>query len=129
MKAIALLVPALLALSVIPAPAQQPNPGFNPADATQHFLLNKDGGIIAIEATNEDPTLPDAIRTHLVRIAAAGVPALQRLGTEIVYTFEATPEGGHVFLKTRNPEALSAIHEYLRAEIREFQTGDTGEIN
>jgi len=128
MKVTAWLVPAILVFSAIPAAAQLPTPGIAAADTTRHFLLNKDGGVISIEAINEDPTLPDAIRAHLVRIAAAGVPELQRLGTEINYTFEATADGGQVLLKTRNAEALSAIHEYLRFEIREFHTGDTEEI-
>lgn len=129
MKAIALLIPTLLVCSAIPAAAQRVDPGFNQADATHHFLLNDDGGVISLEAANpEDPMVPDAIRAHLARVTKTGIPELQRLRANITYTFEPTPDGGHLHIRTNNLNALISIHEYLRTQIDEFGTGDTGEV-
>jgi len=129
MKALTLLVPVVLALSAIPAAAQLPRPGFSPADATHHFLLNKDGGVIWLEAANpEDPMTPDSIRAYLAQITKAGVPELSGLGAEANYAFEATQDGGQVVIRTKNSAALDLIHAYLRFQIRELQTGDSAEV-
>ena len=37
--------------------------------------------------------------------------------------------GGRVRLRTSNPEALAAIHEFLRFQIEEHRTGDPVEVN
>jgi len=118
----ALLVPALLVFWTGTAAAQR-------LDATQHFLLTGDGGVVSMEAANpEDPMTPDAIRTYLTGVTKAGFPELSGLGAEAKYTFEATPEGGRVFIRTQNSAALLEIHDYLRFQIRVLQTGDSVEI-
>jgi TusA-related sulfurtransferase len=48
--------------------------------------------------------------------------------TEISYTFEELPPGGTVRIKTTNPDALKAIHDFLRFQIEDHHTGDTTEI-
>ena len=53
-----------------------------------------------------------------------GVPVMQRLRNEIQYKFEEIEAGAQVRISTRNPEALQAIHEFLRFQIKEHKTGD-----
>jgi hypothetical protein len=57
-----------------------------------------------------------------------GVPVMQRLKSEIKYNFEKTEGGARVRISTENPEALLAIHEFLRFQIREHKTGDALEV-
>lgn len=117
--------------------------GFSQTETTHHFLLKKDGGVIQVDANSAlDTGNRDLIRTHLAHIAQAfkagdfsdpmsvhnqtptGVPELQALKAEIRYTFEETPRGGRVLISTANKRALAAIHEFIRFQIREHQTGD-----
>jgi hypothetical protein len=52
------------------------------------------------------------------------VPTLRRLKAEIAYTYEETDTGGKVLISTANPKALKAVHEFLRFQIDDHQTGD-----
>ena len=47
---------------------------------------------------------------------------------EISYSVEETPAGGAVLIKTTNPDALRAIHDFLRFQIENHYTGDTTEL-
>ncbi len=117
--------------------------GFDAARTTHHFLQNPSGG--AIEVTANDPrdtASRDAIQHHLQHIAQRfkegdfdipmfihdqmprGVPALKRLKAEITYRYVPTDRGGRVDISTKNPEALAAIHDFLRFQIQEHRTGD-----
>ena len=121
--------------------------GFDHDKTTHHFRLLPDGGFIQVEANDaKDITSRDQIRMHLTHIATMfadgnfkapmlihdqtppGVPTLQRLKAEITYKFENTDQGGRVRIMTRNAEALSAIYEFLRFQIKEHQTGDPVEV-
>jgi hypothetical protein len=121
--------------------------GFSQTETTHHFFLKKDGGVIQVEANNpKDVQNRDLIRTHLSHIAQAfaagdfsdpmavhdrvpdGVPAMRRLKGDIRYAFEETPQGGRVLIKTANAETLTAVHQFLRFQIREHQTGDSGKV-
>jgi hypothetical protein len=53
-----------------------------------------------------------------------GVDAMKRLKAEISYEFEKTESGARVRIKTNNAEALAAVHDFLRFQIKEHQTGD-----
>jgi len=118
--------------------------GFSQTATTHHFLLKNDGGVIQVEANDpNDAHNRDLIRTHLTHIAHAfsagdfsdpmavhdkvpdGVPVMQRLKADIRYTFDQTPQGGRVSIQTANPQALDAIHDFLRFQIEEHQTGDS----
>jgi hypothetical protein len=57
-----------------------------------------------------------------------GVPVLQKLKTEVTYRFEKTEGGGLVRVTTKNPEALKALYEFLRFQIKDHGTGDSGEV-
>lgn len=117
--------------------------GFSHERTTHHFRLYADGG--AIEVTANDPKdtgSRDQIRLHLSHIAEMfgagnfqapmlihdqvppGVPALQRLKSEVTYRFEEITTGGRVRIATKNRDALSAAHEFLRFQIPDHHTGD-----
>jgi hypothetical protein len=122
--------------------------GFSQTQTTHHFFLTKDGGVIQVEANDpKDTQNRDLIRTHLGHITQAfaagdfsdplavhdkypdGVPEMQRLKGEIRYTFEQTPQGGRVTIKTTNPQALQAVYQFLRFQITDHQTGDSLNVN
>jgi hypothetical protein len=122
--------------------------GFSQTQTTHHFLLKKDGGVIQVEVNDpKDTDNRDLIRTHLARIAQSfaagdfsdpmavhdkvpdGAPVMQRLKGAIRYTFEETPLGGRVIINTANHQALKAIHQFVRFQIREHQTGDSLKVN
>jgi hypothetical protein len=117
--------------------------GFSQTATTHHFLLMPDGGAIQVTVNDpKDATNLDQIKMHLAHIVemfAAGnfdtpmfvhdqVPpggaVMQKLKGEIAYRYEETQGGARVRVSTRNPEALSAIHDFLRFQIKEHQTGD-----
>jgi hypothetical protein len=122
--------------------------GFSQSKTAHHFLLERDGGSIEVEASDPaDQSSRDQIRQHLARIAREfaagnfdapllthaqtppGVPAMKRLKAEIKYAFEKTERGGRVLIRTSSPEALTAIHDFLRFQIQEHGTGDPLEVS
>jgi hypothetical protein len=117
--------------------------GFDQMKTTHHFRLTEDGGSIEVLANEaKDTESRDQIRMHLSHIARMfsegnfkapmlihdqappGVPVMQRLKAEITYKFEETEQGGRVRLTSNNREAVAAIHEFLRFQIKEHKTGD-----
>jgi hypothetical protein len=122
--------------------------GFSQAVTTHHFILREDGGLIQVEADGaRDAESRDKIRRHLAHIAQMfaagdfntpmliharvppGVPVMERLKTEISYTYEETTAGGRVRISTKNAEALAAIHDFLRFQIADHQTGDSPAVD
>jgi len=112
--------------------------GFDHTLTTHHFVLTKDGGTIEVSANSAaDSESRDQIRKHLSHIAMMfaegnfkapiliheqnppGVPVMQRLKSDIEYSFEKTDSGGRVRISTKNEEARRAIHEFLRFQIKE----------
>jgi hypothetical protein len=121
--------------------------GFSHAKTTHHFRLFADGGAIEVTANRpQDDESREQIRKHLGHIAQMfsngnfdapmmthgkippGVPVLQKLKAEVSYTFSEIENGGRVRIKTNNAEALAAVHEFLRFQISDHQTGDSTEI-
>lgn len=117
--------------------------GFDQQTTTHHFTIETDGGAIAVDVNSPaDATGMSQIRAHLREIAASfkagdfskpfqthseqppGVPVLQRLKTEMTYTYADTSLGGIVRITTRNAEALAALQQFLRYQITEHKTGD-----
>src|SRR3954467_7021670 len=117
--------------------------GFSHEKTTHHFRLYKNGG--AIEVTANDPSdaaSRDQIRGHLPHIAKMfaagdfnapmlvhdrvppGVPVLEKLKADVRYRYEEIERGGTVRITTKNPEALKALHEFLRFQIDDHRTGD-----
>jgi hypothetical protein len=122
--------------------------GFSQTATTHHFILMREGGVIQVEVNDvRDAASREQIRQHLSHIAHAfaagdfdtpmlvhdqvppGVTVMRRLKSEIDYSYEETPGGGRVLLKTKRADALAAIHDFLRFQIKDHQTGDPLEVN
>ena len=117
--------------------------GFDHAKTSHHFRLSTDGGSIEVSANDPaDTASRDAIRGHLEHIASMfsdgnfdapmlihdrvppGVPTMKRKKASIGWEFEETETGGRVRITSKDAEALSAIHEFLRFQIEDHETGD-----
>jgi hypothetical protein len=120
--------------------------GFSQTETAHHFRLTPDGGLIEVETKDPaDAANRARVRQHLARVSEMfaagdfdtpllvhartppGVERMSRLRAEILYTFEETERGGRVRISTRNPDALAAVHEFLRFQIEDHQTGDKQE--
>jgi len=118
--------------------------GFDHAKTTHHFRLKRDGGAIEVSANDAaDAESRDAIRAHLRHVArmfsegdfdaprlihdreAPGVPVLREKKAAIRWTYEEAPSGGHIRIRTKDPRALAAIHDFLRFQIEDHETGDS----
>jgi hypothetical protein len=118
--------------------------GFNQAATAHHFRLTTAGGAIEVVARDpNDHALLAQVRTHLQEIAAefaagqfgkpfmthgeapAGVRVMEQQQDKIVYTFEELRDGGRVLITTSDRRAKNGVHEFLRYQIREHQTGDS----
>jgi hypothetical protein len=117
--------------------------GFSQTKTTHHFLLTRDGGVIAVSANDaKDAATRDQIRMHLTHVAHSfaagdfdipmfvhdqvppGVPVMKKLAGGITYQFRETDSGGRVVVSSGFPEAVRAIHDFLIFQIREHKTGD-----
>lgn len=117
--------------------------GFSQQATTHHFLLAKDGGSIEVTVrdTADHATL-EAVRSHMQTIEAAftngdftipeavhaqlppGAASMRAAGPAIRYRYEELPAGARVVLVAGSPEALAAVHEFLRFQITDHGTGD-----
>jgi hypothetical protein len=116
--------------------------GFDQDTTAHHFRLTTEGGRIDVTVNDASDATLAQIRSHLSGIATefavgdfsapfathgevpAGVPTLEEQKGSIRYRYEDTPTGGRVVMATSDPKALTAIHEFLRYQIREHATGD-----
>lgn len=121
--------------------------GFGHEKTTHHFRLAVDGGAIEVTANDpEDAASVEQIRGHLSHIAKLfkagdfdkpmfthgetppGVPVMARMKEELAYTFEQIERGGRIRIRTVNPEAIEAVHDFLRYQIKEHKTGDSLDV-
>jgi hypothetical protein len=121
--------------------------GFSHEKTTHHIRLYADGGAIEVEGNDaKDTTSRDEIRSHLGHIATMfaegnfaaqmlihaqnppGTEEMKRLRDAIQYKLETTEKGGRIRIGTKVPKALNAVHEFLRFQIADHQTGDSPEI-
>ena len=122
--------------------------GFDQERTTHHFLLHEDGGVISVDVKDPgDSKNRDAIRAHLPHIAtmfgsgnfaapmlvheSANVPGTAAMAAKkdaVRYRYAETPNGGRVTITTTDPEALAAVHAFLRYQIKEHKTGDPGAV-
>jgi hypothetical protein len=121
--------------------------GFSHEKTAHHLRLYADGGAIEADANDtDDAASRDAIRTHLGHIATMfaagefsapmliheqnppGTEEMKRLRNTIQYNLENTERGARLRITTKNPEALQAVHKFLRFQIADHQTGDATEI-
>jgi len=122
--------------------------GFSHDKTTHHFRLYSDGGAIEVTANDgNDSQNMQAIQSHLKHIATMfsngefsipmfvhdrmppGVPVMKEKRAEISYSFEELPAGGRVRIETNNPDALKAIHEFLRFQIDDHHTGEATDVS
>ena len=121
--------------------------GFDQERTVHHFLLYEDGGAIDV-AVKEATDLANlqAVRLHLQEIAGLfkagdfgkpalthaqevpGTVAMTRLKDRVTYQYEETPAGGRVRIVTRDANALAAVHAFLRFQIDDHRTGDSGVV-
>jgi hypothetical protein len=122
--------------------------GFPHDKTTHHFRMVPDGG--AIEVTVNDPNdkpNTEAIRSHLTHIAMMfgngdfaipmfvhdGVPPgttiMKSMKSAIHYTYEEMPSGARIRIKSDDPIGVAAIHDFLRFQITEHQSGDAFEVS
>jgi hypothetical protein len=121
--------------------------GFAQDKTTHHFLLSKDGGAIQVTANSaSDKASTEEIQMHLRHIARAfqsgdfnipmfvhdqtppGVAVMTKLKDQIKYRYEMAENGGRVMISSENAEAVKAVHEFLRFQIKEHETGDAVEV-
>lgn len=121
--------------------------GFSHEKTAHHFRLKPEGGVIEVETKDAADTVSrDQIRTHLQHIAKKfaagdftapmlihaktplGVAVMKQRKAAIKYDVEETPQGARVRISTANAKARAAIHQFLRFQISDHQTGDSGEI-
>jgi competence protein ComGC len=121
--------------------------GMSHDTSTHSFRLFADGGAIELRSnrTDDEKTIT-AIRTHLQQIveefnradfstpgfvhgySPAGVEEMQRLRGAIAYRYQSLPAGGRIRITTRTAEAIAAIHDFLRFQVTEHRTADSGKI-
>ena len=132
----------LLVLLLTLATAQM---GFDQDKTVHHFYLYKDGGAIVVaakDAKDADAT-KEQVRAHLSHIATMfgngnfeapmlvhdttnvpGIAVLAERRAAVTYRYAETSGGGRVDVMTTDPAALTALHDFLRYQIREHATGD-----
>lgn len=121
--------------------------GFPHDKTTHHFRLFADGGAVEVEANDATDTVNrDKIRQHLGHIAhmfaggdfsapmlihsqkVPGADVMKLRKAELDYRFEELASGGRVRITTKDKKALAAVHEFLRFQISDHRTGDSGKI-
>ena len=121
--------------------------GFSHEKTTHHFRLDSDGGTIEAEANDaKDTASRDQIRSHFGHIVTMfaggnfsapmlihaqnppGTETMKRLRDAIEYKMESTEKGGRIRITTKDPEALRAVHEFLRFQIADHHTGDSTQV-
>lgn len=117
--------------------------GFSHQATAHHFLIEPEGGTIQVDIKDpEDIESLRQIRTHLAEVARQfaaadfsmpreihdrvlpGVPEMIERKEAIAWRFEEMETGGKVVIRTSDPAAVAAIHEFLKAQIGDHRTGD-----
>lgn len=117
--------------------------GFDQDKTTHHFFLTKKGGVIQVQTNAPtDVSSRDEIRSHLRKITEEfakgdfraplathnemppGGETMQKLKSTIAYCYEEKPDGAAVRIVSANPSAVKAVHDFLRYQIKEHETGD-----
>ena len=120
---------------------------FSHEKTTHHFRLYPDGGAIEAEANDpKDIASQDQIRSHFAHIVTMftagdfsapmlihaqnppGTAEMRRLGDSLQYKLETTEKGARIRIITKDLDALRAVHEFLRFQISDHQTGDSPEM-
>ena len=122
--------------------------GFDHEKTTHHFRLTPSGGVIDVSANDpKDTASRDAIRQHLGRIVQMfsagdfnapmlihgqvppGVPEIKSKLKLIQWKAVDTPAGGSIVITSKDAGAIDAIHQFLRFQIEDHQTGDPKRVS
>jgi hypothetical protein len=117
--------------------------GLSHEKTTHHFHLFTDGG--SIEIASNDPAdieSQKAIRDHLAMIATKfsngdfmipmfihdtvppGAETMKRLNNKIRYVVSNTIGGAQIRITSDDSDAIRAMHDFLKFQIQDHQTGD-----
>jgi hypothetical protein len=122
--------------------------GFSQTATTHHFTLLPDGGYVQVQANDaNDAENRDHIRMHLQmqakRFAAGdfsnsemtharvlpGTPKMKELKSSISYRYEEIERGARLRISSKDAAAVAAIHNFLKFQIDDHQTGDAKEVS
>jgi hypothetical protein len=117
--------------------------GFSQTTTIHHFILTPNGGIVQVTANDPKNTEQiETIQMHMKHITEMfsegnfsiphfvhdqtppGVPTMKELKGAIRYSAEPLSNGGRIKIETTSPEGIAAVHEFLRFQIKDHQTGD-----
>jgi len=118
--------------------------GFSHEKTTHHFELTYDGGAIDVRSNDvRDTDSRDQIREHFRHIVqmfadgnfnapmlvhgrkdVPGTAAMSRLKDQLHWRMTDTARGARITVSADNKAALDAVHEFLRFQIEDHQTGD-----
>ncbi len=122
--------------------------GFSQTATTHHFKLLPDGGYIQVQANSaDDSENRDHIRMHLQRQAKnftagdfsrsemtharvlPGTPDMAKLKSSISYKYDEIERGARLRISSNDPAAVEAIHEFLKFQIQDHETGDPATVS
>ena len=117
--------------------------GFSHDKTTHHFELNYDGGLIDVRADDaKDIASRDQIRSHFHHIAqmfaegnfnapmlvhgtnVPGTATMAQLKDQLHWDLQETPRGARIKITADNKPALEAVHQFLKFQIEDHETGD-----
>ncbi len=121
--------------------------GMSHTKSAHSFRLFADGGAIELRAKDPaDEATVAAIRAHLQDISPQfakgdfstprfvhgyppdGVAQLEQLRDDITYRYQQVDGGGRIRITTRSAEALAPIHAFLRFQVTEHRTANSGKV-
>lgn len=121
--------------------------GFDQHKAEHHFRLSKEGGEVEVSAKDaRDTATMEQIRTHLraqeTRFSSGdfaapehthgrmppGTESMKELRSQIHYAYEVTARGARLTMTSKSSKAVDAIHNFLRFQIQDHETGDSEEV-
>jgi hypothetical protein len=117
--------------------------GFDQDKTTHHFRLTRDGGYVMVEANSaKDAETIKQVRDHLATQARKfvigdfaapehthgqvppGVAEMKRLNKLIDYHYDQLSRGAILRITSKNEQAVTAIHDFLKFQITDHKTGD-----
>jgi hypothetical protein len=117
--------------------------GFSQTETTHHFILTPNGGYIQVTANDpRDRKNIEQVQMHFSHIAKSfaqgdfsiphfvhdqtppGVKTMQELKRQIKYSNQKLENGAKLVISTSSPQGIEAIHDFLRFQISDHQTGD-----
>ena len=120
--------------------------GVDQYESKHQFDILPDGGRIALEMKGDDSLSIAQIRAHLKLIEHAfqagdfstpefvhmrsmpGTDVMARNKARIAYSYVDLPRGGAVKIRTKDPESLAAIHQFMAAQRGDHKSHGMGDM-